>query len=154
VWSFFPFIWLLCEGHNSLSVDAETIAYSMLDIIAKPIFGVLLLYGHRDIDPALLGFTVCNYHSLLLPGVLVEEDYAAIVLVAMPAAPSVVPAVVTVVVPEGVPEAVSEKKTEDAPEDVSEGTEEKVPENIAQNSPRGRNNRHNRHSRSRRSSRG
>lgn len=52
LWAFFPCVWILCEGYNALSVNSETIAYSILDILAKPLFGALLLLGHDRINSA------------------------------------------------------------------------------------------------------
>lgn len=60
-WFFFPFSWVLCEGHHSLSVDSEAIVYSAFDIISKPIFSALLLAGHRHINPTVLGFHIYDY---------------------------------------------------------------------------------------------
>lgn len=61
IWILYPIAWGFCEGGNYISPDSEAIFYSILDFIAKPIFGVLLLFGHRNIDPARLGLTIRDY---------------------------------------------------------------------------------------------
>jgi len=63
VWFTYPVAWALGEGSNVISPDAEAIFYGLLDIISKPVFGGLLLWGHRDIDPASLGLSVHNYEG-------------------------------------------------------------------------------------------
>jgi hypothetical protein len=32
--------------------------YGILDLLAKPVFGAILLWGHRNIDPARLGLRI------------------------------------------------------------------------------------------------
>jgi bacteriorhodopsin len=43
VWFIYPIVWILSEGTNTLSVDAEVIFYTVLDIIAKAFLGFLIL---------------------------------------------------------------------------------------------------------------
>ena len=43
------------QGGNVISPDSEGVFYGILDILAKPGFGALLLWGHRNIDPRSLG---------------------------------------------------------------------------------------------------
>lgn len=63
VWFFYPIAWGLCEGGNLLHPDSEAIFYGVLDIIAKPVFGFLLLMGHRNINPGELGLNVHDPHG-------------------------------------------------------------------------------------------
>jgi bacteriorhodopsin len=55
LWCVYPIAWGVCEGANIISPDSEAIFYGILDLLAKPVFGALLLWGHRNIDPARLG---------------------------------------------------------------------------------------------------
>jgi len=55
IWALYPIAWGLCEGGNVIHPDGEAIFYGILDIIAKPVFGFLLLMGHKNIDPRDLG---------------------------------------------------------------------------------------------------
>lgn len=55
LWFLYPIAWGLSEGGNVIHPDSEAIFYGILDILAKPGFGVLLLLGHNTIDPATLG---------------------------------------------------------------------------------------------------
>lgn len=79
LWCLYPIAWGLSEGGNVISSDGEAIFYvripsplfptpynfhpkdpntdeqGILDILAKPGFGALLLWGHRNIDLARLG---------------------------------------------------------------------------------------------------
>ena len=43
-------VWAISEGAHLISVDGEVIAYAVLDILAKPIFGFWLLYAHGATD--------------------------------------------------------------------------------------------------------
>lgn len=55
LWFLYPIAWGLCEGGNVISPDSEAIFYGILDLMAKPVFGALLLWGHRGIDQTRLG---------------------------------------------------------------------------------------------------
>ena len=55
LWFLYPIAWGLSEGGNVIAPDSEAVFYGILDILAKPVFGALLLWGHRNIDPTRLG---------------------------------------------------------------------------------------------------
>ena len=61
LWFLYPIAWGLSEGGNVIAPDSEAVFYGILDICAKPIFGALLLWGHRNIDPARLGLQIRDY---------------------------------------------------------------------------------------------
>ncbi|KAL9584449.1 MAG: hypothetical protein Q9212_002115 [Teloschistes hypoglaucus] len=63
LWFLYPIAWGICEGGNVISSDSEAVFYGVLDIMAKPVFGALLLWGHRNIDPARLGLHIRDYHE-------------------------------------------------------------------------------------------
>ena len=42
-------IWGIADGSRNMDVDEEIIAYAVLDILAKPIFGAWLLFTHSSI---------------------------------------------------------------------------------------------------------
>lgn len=46
IWTAYPIVWGLGDGARHLSVDAEIIAYAILDVLAKPVFGTWLLFTH------------------------------------------------------------------------------------------------------------
>lgn len=58
LWFMYPIAWGLCEGGNVISSDSEAVFYGVLDILAKPCFGALLLFGHRNIDLSRLGLHI------------------------------------------------------------------------------------------------
>ncbi|TEA19719.1 Protein FDD123 [Colletotrichum sidae] len=58
LWFLYPIAWGVAEGGNLIHPDSEAIMYGILDVLAKPGFGFLLLWGHRDIDPAALGLHI------------------------------------------------------------------------------------------------
>ena len=58
IWFLYPIAWGLSEGGNVIHPDSEAIFYGVLDVIAKPIFGFMLLIGHRNIDPSALGLHI------------------------------------------------------------------------------------------------
>lgn len=41
-------VWGIVGGARKISVDAEIIIYAVVDILAKPIFGLMLLLNHRQ----------------------------------------------------------------------------------------------------------
>jgi len=61
LWFLYPIAWGLSEGGNVISPDSEAVFYGVLDIMAKPVFGAMLLFGHRNIDPAVLGLHIRDY---------------------------------------------------------------------------------------------
>jgi len=61
LWFLYPIAWGLAEGGNVISPDSEAVFYGILDLLAKPVFGTMLLFGHRGIDPAELGLHFRNY---------------------------------------------------------------------------------------------
>lgn len=61
LWILYPISWGVCEGGNVIGADGEAIFYGVLDLLAKPGFGMLLLWGHRNIDPATLGLQIHDY---------------------------------------------------------------------------------------------
>jgi bacteriorhodopsin len=46
LWTLYPIVWGLAEGSRIWSVDGEIIAYAVLDVLAKPVFGFWLLFAH------------------------------------------------------------------------------------------------------------
>lgn len=58
VWFLYPIAWGVSEGGNVIHPDSEAVFYGILDVIAKPVFTGLLLWGHRNIDPAALGMHI------------------------------------------------------------------------------------------------
>ena len=55
LWFLYPIAWGISEGGNVIAPDSEAVFYGVLDILAKPVFGALLIWGHRGIDPGRLG---------------------------------------------------------------------------------------------------
>jgi len=73
LWFLYPIAWGLCEGGNVISPDSEAVFYGILDVLAKPVFGALLLFGHRNIVPSRLGLHIRDYDTA--PGVVGGEKY-------------------------------------------------------------------------------
>ncbi|KAI4159672.1 MAG: hypothetical protein LQ342_006365 [Letrouitia transgressa] len=48
LWTLYPIIWGVADGSRHINVDAEIIAYAVLDILAKPVFGFWLLLTHDN----------------------------------------------------------------------------------------------------------
>ncbi|KAK3110761.1 hypothetical protein LTR53_014630 [Teratosphaeriaceae sp. CCFEE 6253] len=61
LWMLYPIAWGVCEGGNLISPDSEAVFYGILDLLAKPVFGALLIFGHRNIDPSRLGLYIHDY---------------------------------------------------------------------------------------------
>jgi bacteriorhodopsin len=65
VWLMFPIAWGLSEGGNIISPDSEAIFYGVLDILSKPVFGAILLWAHRNIDPKILGLSTRQHDDAI-----------------------------------------------------------------------------------------
>ena len=52
LWFLYPISWGLSEDGNVIHTDSEAAFHGVLDIMTKPVFGVLLLWGHRNIQPS------------------------------------------------------------------------------------------------------
>lgn len=74
LWFLYPIAWGLSEGGNVISPDSEGIFYGILDLMAKPVFGALLLWGHRNIEPSRLGLHIRDYDEH--PGRVSEKNTA------------------------------------------------------------------------------
>ncbi|KAK6436098.1 hypothetical protein LTR95_007712 [Oleoguttula sp. CCFEE 5521] len=61
LWCLYPIAWGVSEGGNVIAPDSEAVFYGILDVMAKPVFGALLIWGHRNIDPAALGLHIHDY---------------------------------------------------------------------------------------------
>lgn len=42
-------IWGIADGSRNIGVDEEIIAYAVLDVLAKPVFGFWLLFTHDSL---------------------------------------------------------------------------------------------------------
>lgn len=47
LWSFYPIVWIFAEGTDQLSANGEAVAYTVLDILAKSLFGFMIV-SHTD----------------------------------------------------------------------------------------------------------
>jgi bacteriorhodopsin len=63
LWFVYPIAWGVCEGGNLISPDSEAVFYGILDLLAKPVFGALLIWGHRNIEPSRLGLNITDYDN-------------------------------------------------------------------------------------------
>ncbi|KAL8992492.1 MAG: hypothetical protein Q9169_007059 [Polycauliona sp. 2 TL-2023] len=50
LWTLYPIIWGIADGSRNINVDSEIIAYAVLDILAKPVFGFWLLFTHDSMS--------------------------------------------------------------------------------------------------------
>jgi len=56
LWTLYPIVWGIGDGARKWSVDAEIIAYAVLDVLAKPVFGFWLLTAHARKAESIEGF--------------------------------------------------------------------------------------------------
>jgi bacteriorhodopsin len=68
LWFLYPIAWGLSEGGNVITPDSEAVFYGILDVLAKPGFGALLLFFHRGIEPARLGLHIREYDDDMAVG--------------------------------------------------------------------------------------
>lgn len=59
LWILYPIIFALSEGADRISNNAETIAYCIIDVLAKTVFGFWLLLMHKHDSE--------DEHSIVLP---------------------------------------------------------------------------------------
>jgi bacteriorhodopsin len=52
LWTIYPIVWGIADGARRASVNTEIIAYAVLDILAKVVFGFWLLVAHRQMNEA------------------------------------------------------------------------------------------------------
>lgn len=64
-------------GGNVISADSEAVFYGVLDFLAKPIFGALLIWGHKSIDPARLGLAIKDYSG----DAMIQEKHRPVSLI-------------------------------------------------------------------------
>jgi len=50
LWTLYPIIWGFADGARTVGPDGEIIAYAILDILAKPVFGFWLLFTHDSVS--------------------------------------------------------------------------------------------------------
>lgn len=48
IWTMYPIIWGVADGSRKMDVDSEIIAYAVLDVLAKVVFGAWLLFSHQS----------------------------------------------------------------------------------------------------------
>ncbi|KAL9115019.1 MAG: hypothetical protein Q9227_001263 [Pyrenula ochraceoflavens] len=66
LWTVYPIIWGIADGGRIVGVDAEIVAYAVLDVLAKPVFGFWLLFTHDSMSsttPSLGGFWTDGFGS-------------------------------------------------------------------------------------------
>ncbi|KAF2270891.1 family A G protein-coupled receptor-like protein [Lojkania enalia] len=77
VWTAYPIVWGIADGGRIVSVDGEIIAYAVLDILAKPVFGFWLLFTHANIPETNVGLGGFWANGLSGEGSLRLEDDGA-----------------------------------------------------------------------------
>ncbi|ETI28347.1 hypothetical protein G647_00796 [Cladophialophora carrionii CBS 160.54] len=58
LWTVYPVIWGVSEGGNIIPPDSEAVSYGVLDLLTKPVFGAVLIWGLRNVDLERLGIHV------------------------------------------------------------------------------------------------
>jgi len=71
LWTIYPIVWGISDGARKWSVDTEIIAYAVLDILTKPVFGFWLLFAHGKAIIPIEGFWS---HGLSSEGALRLDD--------------------------------------------------------------------------------
>ncbi|KAM6514060.1 Small subunit processome complex component [Fusarium falciforme] len=61
LWTIYPIVWGIADGAKKISVDSAIIAYAVLDVLTKPVFGAWLLIAHHQIPE--INFEVGGYWS-------------------------------------------------------------------------------------------
>ncbi|EXJ85528.1 hypothetical protein A1O1_05892 [Capronia coronata CBS 617.96] len=74
IWLVYPVAWGVSEGGNVIPPDSEAITYGVLDILTKPVFAALFLWGIRSVDLTRLGLNIRDV--TLAPGAGAGEKQA------------------------------------------------------------------------------
>jgi bacteriorhodopsin len=61
----YPVAWGLCEGGNVIAPNDEAVFYGCLDLIAKPVFSIMLLHEHWGITPERLGLRISDTNEMI-----------------------------------------------------------------------------------------
>jgi len=78
IWTVYPIIWGIADGSRNMSVDQEIIAYAVLDVLAKPVFGAWLLFTHASIPETNVELGGFWAHGLSSEGAIrIEDDEGA-----------------------------------------------------------------------------
>ncbi|MCJ1251138.1 hypothetical protein MMC30_008369 [Trapelia coarctata] len=74
LWTVYPIIWGLADGSRNLNVDAEIVAYAVLDVLAKPVFGFWLLFTHDAMAESSVSLDGFWAHGLTKDGAIRVGD--------------------------------------------------------------------------------
>mmetsp|Transcript_86101 Transcript_86101/g.229783 ORF Transcript_86101/g.229783 Transcript_86101/m.229783 type:complete len:131 (-) Transcript_86101:153-545(-) len=54
-WSLYPFVWILSVGTGTMGISAESICYSVLDVVTKCVFSFMMVnvsgYESQELEP-------------------------------------------------------------------------------------------------------
>jgi len=67
LWTVYPIVWGVADGGRIANVDAEILAYAVLDVLTKPVFGFWLLFTHDSMastTPSVEGFWANGFGSV------------------------------------------------------------------------------------------
>ncbi|OJD36910.1 family a g protein-coupled receptor-like protein [Diplodia corticola] len=70
LWTAYPIVWGVADGSRRASVNDEIIAYAVLDLLAKPVFGLWLLLSHARLSDTHLELGGYWTHGLTSEGAI------------------------------------------------------------------------------------
>lgn len=71
-------VWGIADGSRNVDVDGEIIAYAILDVLAKPVFGLWLLLTHMNMPETNIELGGFWAHGLSGEGAIrIEDDEGA-----------------------------------------------------------------------------
>jgi len=77
LWTIYPIVWGVADGARKASVDTEIVSYAILDVLAKPIFGLWLLLAHRSIPETNIDIGGYWSHGMTTEGnIRLDDDNA------------------------------------------------------------------------------
>lgn len=74
LWTVYPIVWGLADGSRNVGVDAEIVAYAILDVLAKPVFGFWLLFTHDSMPSTSVSLEGFWAHGLSKDGAIRVGD--------------------------------------------------------------------------------
>ncbi|KAI0386636.1 opsin-1 [Hypomontagnella monticulosa] len=70
LWTAYPIVWGIADGAHRVNVDGEIIAYAVLDVLAKGVFGFWLLLTHDSMPQASLSIDGFWSHGIPYDGTI------------------------------------------------------------------------------------
>jgi len=76
LWTLYPIVWGVGDGARRIKVNTDIITYAVLDVLAKGVFGLWLLWSHRSVPETNVEVGGYWSHGLASEGAIRLDDDA------------------------------------------------------------------------------